>query len=153
MGLGGRRSKKSGLNQRCGDSRKEVELPYRTFNDSAGAEWQVWDIVPRNHERRDAEKLDRRVDVIPIAFADRRRPESRRMGSSAARRAYLRGPYAHGWLCFESRQEKRRLSPIPLDWTVCSEEDLEAYSRAGERVPGPSRSFNFADETPLDKTG
>ena len=128
-------------------------MPYRTFIDSAGAEWQVWDIVPRHHERRDAEKLDRRVEVIPIAFADRRHPgESRRMGSGGARRAYLRGSYAHGWLCFESRQEKKRLSPIPSDWTTCSEDDLEGYARMGESVPGPSRSFSFADEEPLDRT-
>jgi hypothetical protein len=125
-----------------------VELPYRTFNDSAGAEWQVWDIVPQKHERR-SEALDRRVDIIPIAFADRRAPTGRRTtAAAAARRAYLRGTYAHGWLCFESRQEKRRLSPIPPDWTTCSDEDLEAYSRSGERVPGASRPLNFADEEP-----
>ena len=125
-------------------------MPYRTFIDSAGAEWQVWDIVPRMHERRDPEKLDRRVDIVPIEFADRRQPGiNRRAGGGAGRRAYLRGSYAHGWLCFESRQEKRRLSPIPGDWTTCSDEDLELYSKTGERVPGPSRSFNFADEEPL----
>ena len=128
-------------------------MPYRTFIDSAGAEWQVWDIVPRMHERRASEKTDRRVEVIPIAFADRRHPDNhRRLGRGATRRAYLRGSYAHGWLCFESRQEKRRLSPIPSDWTTCSDDDLETYVKLGERVPGPPRSFNFADEEPLDKT-
>lgn len=128
-------------------------MPYRTFIDSAGAEWQVWDIVPRNHERRDIEKLDRRVEVTPIEFADRRRPDgNRRANSGGARRAYLRGSYAHGWLCFESRQGKRRLSPIPVDWTTCSDDELESYARLGESVPGAGRSFNFADEEPLDKT-
>lgn len=125
-------------------------MPYRTFIDSAGAEWQVWDIVPRMHERRSTEKLDRRVDVIPIEFADRRDPRAnRRAGIAQTRRAYLRGNYAHGWLCFESRQEKRRLSPIPADWTTCSDENLELYEKSGERVPGTARSFNFADEEPL----
>ena len=128
-------------------------MPYRTFTDSAGAEWQVWDIVPRHHERRDTEKMDRRVKVIPIAFADRRQPATnRRLSAGGARRAYLRGSYAHGWLCFESRQEKRRLSPVPADWTTCSDEKLESYTKLGERVPGPSRSFTFADEEPLDRT-
>ena len=127
-------------------------MPYRTFIDSAGAEWQVWDIVPRNHERRTTEKLDRRVEVIPISFADRRLPENRRALAGGARRAYLRGSYAHGWLCFETRQEKRRLSPIPQDWTTCSADDLEAYANLGEVVPGPGRSFNFAGEEPLDRT-
>lgn len=139
--------KKADSAQRCGARRKEVELPYRTFNDSAGAEWQVWDIVPQKHERR-GELLDRRVAINPIAFADRRTPTARRLTAAPARRAYLRGTYAHGWLCFESRQQKRRLSPIPPDWTTCSDEDLEAYSRSGERVPGASRPLNFADEDP-----
>jgi hypothetical protein len=131
-----------------------VELPYRTFMDSAGAEWQVWDIVPRMHERRSAEQLDRRVEITPIAFADRRQPGiKRRGGSGGLRRGYLRGSYAHGWLCFETREEKRRLSPIPTDWTTCSEEDLELYRNQGERVPGPSRSLNFSDEEPLAEAG
>ena len=127
-------------------------MPYRTFIDSAGAEWQVWDIVPRHHERRSTEMLDRRVEVIPISFADRRLPANRRALTGGARRAYLRGSYAHGWLCFETRQEKRRLSPIPVDWTTCSTDDLEAYANLGEVVPGPGRSFTFADEEPLDRT-
>lgn len=128
-------------------------MPYRTFIDSAGAEWQVWDIIPRMHERRNSEKLDRRVELNPIEFADRRRLENRRAGGGEPRRAYLRGSYAHGWLCFESRQEKRRLSPIPSDWTVCSDADLEIYARMGERVAAPGRSYNFADEGPLAEAG
>jgi hypothetical protein len=129
-----------------------VELPYRTFNDSAGAEWQVWDIVPRMHERRDVEKLDRRIEVIPIPFADRRAAPEPRRGRGSVRRGYLRGTYAHGWLCFESRQEKRRLSPIPTDWTTCSDEELEVYAHRGERVAGATRPLNFADEEPLDRS-
>lgn len=108
-------------------------MPYRTFTDSAGTDWQVWDIVPRLQERRAAPPVtDRRVDIVPIAFADRRRQE-RRVKQSP--RASLRGAYAQGWLCFECDQEKRRLSPIPSDWTTCDDDRLEEYARQGERVP------------------
>lgn len=109
-----------------------LKLPYRTFEDSAGAEWQVWDVVPRLTERRHTE-VDRRVDVTPIAFADRRR-EERRLTSS--HRAVLRGSYAHGWLCFDNGRDKKRLSPIPDDWTICDEDTLEAYLRAASLVKG-----------------
>ena len=34
-----------------------------------------------------------------------------------------------GWLCFESHDERRRLTPIPADWTRCDEAKLEAYCR------------------------
>ena len=109
-------------------------MPYRTFQDSAGGEWQVWDVVPRLTERR-LDQSDRRVDITPIAFADRRR-EERRLSNS--HRAVLRGAYAHGWLCFDNGEAKKRLSPIPTDWTTCDDHTLEAYLRAADAVK-PSR--------------
>ena len=33
---------------------------------------------------------------------------------------------AAGWLAFESQSEKRRLAPIPAEWTALSDEDLAA---------------------------
>jgi hypothetical protein len=117
-------------------------MPYRSFEDSLGTEWQVWDIVPRLNERRVADSTDRRVEIVPIKFADRRR-EERRM--SNIRRTVLRGSYAQGWLCFDSAKEKRRLSPIPSDWTVCSDEKLEAYSNSADRVPGQHRDWDGGD--------
>lgn len=127
-------------------------MPYRTFDDSTGMEWQVWDIVPRLTERRLGEQ-DRRSEIVPIAFADRRRDE-RRM--SSFRRAVLRGAYAHGWLCFDNGEDKRRLSPIPPDWTTCSEADLETYLGSADRVPAVGRSHvNFSNEGPpaLEQAG
>ena len=105
-------------------------MPYRLFEDSAGSEWQVWDVVPRLTERR-RYPPDRRVDITPIAFADRRREERR---ISNDHRTVLRGTYAHGWLCFDNGQAKKRLTPIPDDWTTCDEHTLEAYLRAAESV-------------------
>lgn len=112
-------------------------MPYRTFIDSAGTDWQVWDIVPRLKERRDAPVADRRAEILPIAFADRRREERRVRQIS---RPTLRGAYSMGWLCFESDSEKRRLSPIPDDWTTCDDARLEAYVGMGERVAQPRQN-------------
>ena len=117
-------------------------MPYRTFVDSIGTEWQVWDIVPRLSERRSFDVADRRVANSPIEFADRRRDDRR---LTQARRATLRGTYAHGWLCFDNDREKRRLSPIPSDWTTCNEGTLEQYARRAERVPMSYRVFGDPD--------
>jgi len=117
-------------------------MPYRTFVDSTGTEWQVWDIVPRLSERRSFDIADRRVANSPIEFADRRRDDRR---FTQARRATLRGTYAHGWLCFDNDREKRRLSPIPSDWTTCNEVTLEQYARRAERVPMSYRVFGDPD--------
>ena len=118
-------------------------MPYRTFIDSLGNDWQVWDIVPRLTERRSDDATDRRVETVPISFVDRRR-DARRL--TQARRAVLRGTYAQGWLCFDSAKEKRRLTPIPADWTTCSDELMEVYARHAEPVRGTHRSFDAPDE-------
>lgn len=126
-------------------------MPYRTFQDSAGTEWQVWDIVPRLSERRLASSIDRRVAIRAIPFADRRR-EQRRVPQAPVARARLRGTYAQGWLCFESDIEKRRLSPIPEDWTTCGEDRLEEYARHGERV-ATNPTYWYGGEEPLAEAG
>jgi hypothetical protein len=117
---------------------REELMPYRIFQDSTGNEWQVWDVVPQLTERRRGE-ADRRVEIAPVAFADRRRDERR---LSYAHRAVLRGAYAHGWLCFDNGAAKRRLSPIPPDWTTCDDDTLEAYLRAGDPVKQGRPSFD-----------
>jgi hypothetical protein len=39
------------------------------------------------------------------------------------------------WLCFESRDEKWRLAPVPSSWQARSDTDLDSMRRAGVRVP------------------
>lgn len=124
-------------------------MPYRTFEDSVGKEWQVWDIVPRLTERR-VEGEDRRAEITPIAFADRRRDERR---LAHTRRTVLRGSYAEGWLCFDNGFDKRRLTPIPTDWTTCGEEEIESYLRDAEPVRSSGSHVNFSSEAPLAETG
>ena len=125
-------------------------MPYRTFLDSKGAEWQVWDIVPRLAERRTGGVADRRIEVKPISFAERRH-QLRRM--TQIRRAILRGTYAQGWLCFDNESEKRRLSPIPGDWTTCSERLLESYAGKAERVSGAHQPFMFNGDDQVAEAG
>jgi len=124
-------------------------MPYRTFIDSKGSEWQVWDIVPRLSERRAPQQTERRVAIVPISFADRRSGNEQRRPTQA-RRAVLRGSYAQGWLCFDNSLEKRRLTPIPTDWMTCSDELLEVYARHAEAVTTSQRIFNTDD---LAQTG
>jgi hypothetical protein len=120
-------------------------MSYRLFEDSKGSEWQVWDIVPRLEERRLGPATDRRVEIKVIPFADRRR-SPRRIANT--RRALLRGSFAHGWLCFESEHEKRRLSPIPDDWTTCDEDTLDAYLHEARPVVSPGRLMGLDSSDP-----
>lgn len=125
-------------------------MPYRTFVDTRGAEWQVWDIVPRLSERRSIDDSDRRVEIRPIPFADRRRDDRR---LTQARRTLLRGTYSHGWLCFDNGREKRRLSPIPGDWSTCDERTLDRYMHTAVPVPGAHRAFEPPDGEDFAQAG
>jgi hypothetical protein len=104
-------------------------MGYRSFTDSTGLVWDAWEIVPQLGERRVAERRQRRQR---IAFGDRRHPGERRIVTT--RRAALTGALASGWLCFEGPTEKRRLSPIPEDWTRCPAAQLEEYCRMARPV-------------------
>lgn len=100
-------------------------MGYRIFRDSAGREWQTWDVVPRLGERR---VRDRRMRALPPPREERRRAVDRRIVSG--RRPLLSAGLDNGWLCFETEVEKRRLAPIPVDWVNCAADRLEEYCRA-----------------------
>jgi hypothetical protein len=103
-------------------------MGYRSFRDSSGVEWDAWDVVPQLAERRVEE---RRTAHEAISFSDRRRSERRIVNG---RRATMARGLSGGWLCFEGRSEKRRLSPIPRDWTRCGDDQLEDYCRRAQPV-------------------
>jgi hypothetical protein len=63
----------------------------RGFTDSTGVEWRVWEVFPSK------------------ALT----PTTAESFSSAKLKDTV---YAGGWLCFESKTEKRRLAPIPTGW-------------------------------------
>lgn len=108
-------------------------MALRTFIDSAGQEWQAFDVVPRDEERR---QYDRRSSdgarLSGTDDSDDRRDRDRRMTVGRASRR-LGGPEA-GWLCFERGDDRRRLSPIPEDWPRCDDTQLEQYCRSARPV-------------------
>src|SRR5215210_1410639 len=99
---------------------RRITMGYRVFRDSRGVEWQAWDVVPQLTERRE---IERRMARKPVDHPDRRRDSDRRI--RGGRRPGLTAGLDNGWLCFEGSAEKRRLSPIPLDWQRCTEAQLE----------------------------
>jgi hypothetical protein len=105
-------------------------MALRTFIDSAGQEWQAFDVVPRDLERR---RYDRRsTDAAGDDDSDERRERDRRVTVGRASRR-LGGSDA-GWLCFEHGDDRRRLSPIPADWSRADDAQLEQYCRTARPV-------------------
>ena len=115
-------------------------MGYRVFRDSQGTEWQAWDVVPQLTERRE---IERRMRVVAIDHADRRRATDRRV--IKGRRPTLTAGLDNGWLCFENGGEKRRLTPIPADWMRCTSAELERYCQAAKRAPRPSTAAELSD--------
>ena len=101
-------------------------MSFRTFVDSAGQEWQAYDVVPRADERR---HYDRRSGEVQMDELEERREQDRRV--TVGGREYLP---AKSWLAFETGTERRRLSPIPEDWARCDDAQLEAYLRDARPV-------------------
>ena len=101
-------------------------MPYRRFIDSEGRPWRVWDVVPSPIDRR---LSMRRIRVSRILHPDRRVRERR--VDQARSRVYF-PPSERSWLCFESAEVKRRLSPIPADWVTRDDADLAALCAEAE---------------------
>ena len=74
----------------------------REYRDSAGTEWKVWEVYP-----------------------SARSSGARTAVSATDSVAFPKPELADGWLCFESRREKRRLAPIPPGWEMCEPAGLE----------------------------
>lgn len=116
-------------------------MPYRIFQDRAGREWAAWDVTPRVIERRVTQRRAR--VAAPPTRGERRRAERR---SGLGHRTLLPGRMANGWLCFESRNERRRLAPAPSDWARCPDERLELYCRCAEVVPIKALRLSVTDD-------
>lgn len=89
-----------------------VAMKYREFRDSRDELWSVWEVEPSSMERRVRNDPERcpRVDRRDSASAPRIRVDDAR--------------FAHGWLAFESRIEKRRLCPVPSQWESLTDAEL-----------------------------
>lgn len=95
----------------------------RNFRDKKGVEWLVWDVYP---DPRSAQARESDPGVFP-------HPE-----------------LADGWLCFESRTEKRRIAPVPADWHEWPAERLESLCDGAGYIsrPGQRQSASFNTATP-----
>jgi hypothetical protein len=106
-------------------------MSYRRFTDSRGNHWRVWDVVPS--------PLDRRLAVRRIQTSRMYQPERRQVGERRVdmRRSRLFFPPAQQpWLCFESADTRRRLSPIPPDWMTQTDAELEAMCQRAQQQSG-----------------
>ena len=70
--------------------------------------------------------------------------EVRRQFGPKADLSYLPGGFSNGWLCFESRNGKRRLVRFPDRWRECTDAELETM--LGQAQPAPRAMLRGADD-------
>ena len=109
-------------------------MSYRTFLDSTGKRWEVWLVTPAAAERR---RADRRAaaagsEGLPANSERRRTPDRRR--APFRRSVAVASEFSHGWLCFESEGDKRRLAPVPAGWQEAGPDRLSTWLQAAKRV-------------------
>src|SRR5690348_8427374 len=103
---------RSGRAGRTAPHEGEDAMSLRTFTDSNGQQWEAYDVVPRAEERR---RYDRRSGETKVEIVEDRRDTDRRVTVGRSEHITAKA----GWLCFESNDERRRLTPIPEDWARC----------------------------------
>jgi hypothetical protein len=104
-------------------------MTHRSFVDSDGCRWRVWDVSTAGADRR---ANDRRRWAASDPIIERRRNTERRQ-RDVPRQLFLNG-FNDGWLCFEHDTDRRRHAPVPPDWTSWSEQQLEECCRAARPV-------------------
>ena len=88
-------------------------MALRSFQDTKGVTWSVWNVVPQTQTGLVANPGHTHAQPGP----------------------HLTPGLEQGWLCFECPGEKRRLTPIPQDWEECTEQELERLLAASSAVP------------------
>jgi hypothetical protein len=103
-------------------------MALRQFVGSNGDQWQVWMVKPAAGYTPTIRPAERRQRSDPNVKVERR------VNKTDTRMLEISPHLEHGWLCFESAAEKRRLLPVPADWANCSDGTLRRYLDQAKRV-------------------
>jgi hypothetical protein len=118
-------------------------MGHRSFTDTAGIVWNVWDVLPQWTERRSGER--RRTDPDDVAdppVLERRRKGNRRAdaGETPGARIRIAAGLSRGWLAFEGGGDKRRLAPIPPGWEAFDDSQLAELCRRATPIVSRPRA-------------
>lgn len=97
-------------------------MTHRKIKDGMGTAWDVWEVYPSAVEQRMSGEF-------PAVQDDDGRPQERR-------EVRIRVPAAleAGWLAFQSGAQRRRLAPIPPNWSGLSDEELIRLLARADRL-------------------
>jgi hypothetical protein len=97
-------------------------MTHRKIKDGDGKSWDVWEVYPAVVERRMTGEYPA---VEPFDAITKERREVRLLVPSALQQ---------GWLAFQTGDERRRLAPIPRNWTALDDDALLALLCQADRL-------------------
>lgn len=97
-------------------------MTHRKIKDGDGRSWDVWEVYPSAVERRMS------GEYPAVADSDGVTRERREV------RLLVPLELQQGWLAFQCGDERRRLAPIPEDWTALGEAALVALLCQADRL-------------------
>lgn len=112
-------------------------MAHRTVRDPDGVAWEVWEVRPAWAERRVTTRRGTGSEATQAPSRDLRTGKDRRQTAEARPRVGV--GLESGWLVFASAFEKRRLTPIPIEWEELPDETLVGLSRNAASIPKPRR--------------
>ena len=98
-------------------------MTHRRIRDGAGRSWDVWEVYPSAVERRISG--EHKLPGEPPQGVERRREF----------RILVPHDLEAGGLAFRAGQERRRLAPIPSEWTQLTDGELLALLERADRLP------------------
>lgn len=97
-------------------------MTHRKIKDGDGRSWDVWEVYPSAVERRMSGEYPA---VAPSDAVKRERREVRLL---------VPAELQQGWLAFQSGEERRRVAPIPENWTALGDSALLALLDRADRL-------------------
>jgi len=98
-------------------------MTHRRIKDGDGKSWDVWEVYPSVVERRMSGEFP--------AVKDSRSPETDRRRQV---RLLVPAQLEQGWLAFQAGSFRRRLAPIPDNWSALDDDALLALLDRAERI-------------------
>src|SRR5215208_4982654 len=98
-------------------------MTHRRIKDTAGEWWDVWEVYPSAVERR---MSGEQPAVLSETGVDRRVLRELRV--------VVPSELQQGWLAFQNGDERRRLAPIPNEWSALDEPALLALLERADRI-------------------